>query len=43
MMQIEDMDERDVLHKNLTDVFMFSNQQDSTLVQAFKKARRLKT
>ncbi len=42
MMQIEDMDERDVLHKNLTDVFMFSNQQDSTLVQALQEGKTIK-
>ncbi|MCY8972146.1 sigma-54-dependent Fis family transcriptional regulator [Bacillus atrophaeus] len=42
MMQIEDMDEQDVLHKNLTDVFMFSNQQDSTLVQALQEGKTIK-
>ncbi|WP_412059383.1 MULTISPECIES: sigma-54 interaction domain-containing protein [Bacillus amyloliquefaciens group] len=42
MMKIEDMDERDVLHKNLTDVFMFSNQQDSTLVQALQEGKTIK-
>lgn len=36
------MDERDVLHKNLTDVFMFSNQQDSTLVQALQEGKTIK-
>lgn len=43
MMQIEDMEKHDVLNKNLMDVFMFSKQQDSTLVQALQEGRRLKT
>ncbi|MDQ0220204.1 PAS domain S-box protein [Peribacillus cavernae] len=42
MMQIESMDIQDVLDKNLLDVFMFSNDQDSTLVQALQKGKETK-
>jgi arginine utilization regulatory protein len=42
MMQIESMDIQDVLDKNLLDVFMFSNEQDSTLVQALQKGLETK-
>lgn len=42
MMQIEDMEKQDVLNKNLMDVFMFSKQQDSTLVQALQEGKTIK-
>lgn len=42
MMQIEDMEKHDVLNKNLMDVFMFSKQQDSTLVQALQEGKTIK-
>ncbi|WP_286059200.1 arginine utilization regulatory protein RocR [Bacillus mojavensis] len=41
MMQIEDMEKQDVLNKNLMDVFMFSKQQDSTLVQALQEGKTI--
>ena len=34
------MDEQDVLHKNLLDVFMFKENQQSTLVQALQKEKK---
>jgi arginine utilization regulatory protein len=36
MMQIESMDSKDVLHKDVLDVFMFSDNQSSTLLEALK-------
>lgn len=42
MMQIESMDRLDVLNKNLLDVFMFTSDQDSTLVQALQKGNETK-
>ncbi|PLR67534.1 MULTISPECIES: sigma-54 interaction domain-containing protein [Bacillaceae] len=42
MMQIESMDIQDVLDKNLLDVFMFTKDQDSTLVQALQKGTETK-
>lgn len=37
MSEIEGMDAKDVLNKNLLDVFSFDDEQNSTLVQALKK------
>ncbi|USK34576.1 sigma 54-interacting transcriptional regulator [Bacillus sp. F19] len=42
MMQIESMDSRDVMNKNLLDVFMFSKDGDSTLVQALQNGTETK-
>ncbi|MER2141710.1 MAG: sigma 54-interacting transcriptional regulator, partial [Priestia megaterium] len=39
MTKMELMDEQDVLHKNLLDVFMFKENQQSTLVQALQKGK----
>ncbi|MCF6092933.1 sigma-54-dependent Fis family transcriptional regulator [Microaerobacter geothermalis] len=39
MMQMESMDIEDVLDKNLLEVFMFAEEQDSTLVQALKHGK----
>src|SRR5947207_2149232 len=39
MMKIESMDLRDVMHKNLLDVFMFKEDQTSTLVQALQEGK----
>ncbi|MGM7723553.1 sigma-54 interaction domain-containing protein [Metabacillus sp. Hm71] len=39
MMQMESMDSKDVLNKNLLDVFMFKENQESTLVQALQKGK----
>lgn len=36
MMHIEEMDSEDVLHRSVLDVFMFTQEQESTLVQALK-------
>jgi arginine utilization regulatory protein len=33
------MDEEDVMHKHLQDVFMFKEGQDSTLVKALKEGK----
>lgn len=40
MTKMELMDEQDVLHKNLLDVFMFKENQQSTLVQAPQKEKK---
>lgn len=42
MMQIESMDSKDVLNKNLLDVFMFKENQESTLVQALREGKETK-
>ncbi len=39
MMQIESMDLKDVINKNLLDVFIFKDNQSSTLVQALQEGR----
>jgi len=39
MMEIEMMNEEDVLHKNLLDVFTFQNNQSSTLLEALQKGK----
>jgi arginine utilization regulatory protein len=39
MMQMESMDKQDVLHKNLLDVFMFKDNQSSTLVKALQEGK----
>ncbi len=39
MMQIEEMDGEDVLYRNLLDVFRFSKEEDSTLLQALKSGK----
>lgn len=39
MMELEAMDEEDVMHKHLQDVFMFKEGQDSTLVKALKEGK----
>lgn len=39
MMQIEEMDREDVLYRNLLDVFRFSKEGDSTLLQALKSGK----
>lgn len=39
MMQMESMDLHDVIDKNLLDVFMFKDDQSSTLVQALKEGK----
>jgi arginine utilization regulatory protein len=39
MMRMESMDIHDVMHKNLLDVFMFKEDQTSTLVQAFQEGK----
>ncbi|KKI89629.1 hypothetical protein WQ54_25075 [Bacillus sp. SA1-12] len=39
MMQMESMDSKDVLNKNLLDVFMFKENQESTLVQALQEGK----
>ncbi|WP_040345031.1 sigma-54 interaction domain-containing protein [Neobacillus bataviensis] len=40
MMQMESMDIQDVLNKNLLDVFMFKDDQSSTLVQALQEGKK---
>ncbi|NRD76167.1 sigma 54-interacting transcriptional regulator [Bacillus sp. BRMEA1] len=42
MMQMESMDIQDVLHKNLLDVFMFKDNQSSTLVKALQEGKETK-
>ncbi|RBW69220.1 sigma-54 interaction domain-containing protein [Bacillus taeanensis] len=42
MMEIEEMDRHDVLNKNLLDVFMFSEGQNSTLVKALQEGQTTK-
>ncbi|WP_243290905.1 sigma-54-dependent Fis family transcriptional regulator [Bacillus sp. FJAT-47783] len=42
MMQIEAMDSKEVLNKNLLDVFMFKENQESTLVQALREGKETK-
>ncbi|KON86527.1 ATPase AAA [Sporosarcina globispora] len=42
MAQIEGMDYEDVLDKNLLDVFSFSQDEDSTLLQALKNGSKIK-
>jgi arginine utilization regulatory protein len=39
MMKMESMDIRDVMHKNLLDVFMFKEDQTSTLVKALQEGQ----
>lgn len=39
MMQIESMDSQDVMNKNLLDVFMFKEDQSSTLVKALQEGK----
>jgi arginine utilization regulatory protein len=39
MMKMESMDIRDVMHKNLLDVFMFKEDQTSTLVKALQEGK----
>ncbi|PGL69622.1 sigma 54-interacting transcriptional regulator [Bacillus sp. AFS055030] len=39
MMEIEKMNEEDVLHKNLLDVFTFQKNQSSTLLEALQKGK----
>jgi arginine utilization regulatory protein len=39
MMKMESMDIRDVMHKNLLDVFMFKEDQSSTLVKALQEGK----
>jgi arginine utilization regulatory protein len=39
MMQIEGMDSEDVLNKNVMDVFVFSENQNSTLLEALKERK----
>lgn len=39
MMQMESMDKQDVLDKNLLDVFMFKDNQSSTLVKALQEGK----
>ncbi len=40
MREIESMDSKDVLHKNLLDVFMFHENQNSTLVRALQNGEK---
>ncbi|MBO0960514.1 sigma 54-interacting transcriptional regulator [Neobacillus sp. MM2021_6] len=40
MMQMESMDIQDVLNKNLLDVFMFKDDQSSTLVRALQEGKK---
>ena len=40
MMQMESMDIQDVINKNLLDVFMFKDDQSSTLVQALQEGKK---
>jgi arginine utilization regulatory protein len=42
MAQIESMDVQDVINKNLLDVFMFKENQSSTLVQALQEGKETK-
>jgi arginine utilization regulatory protein len=42
MMQMESMDLHDVIDKNLLDVFMFKDDQSSTLVQALQEGKETK-
>ncbi|SDN32190.1 sigma-54-dependent Fis family transcriptional regulator [Bacillus sp. OK048] len=42
MAQIESMDIQDVIHKNLLDVFMFKEDQSSTLVKALQEGKEAK-
>ncbi|MBU9723784.1 MULTISPECIES: sigma-54 interaction domain-containing protein [Bacillaceae] len=37
MAEIEDMDKRDVLNKNIMDIFLFSSEEESRLLQALRK------
>lgn len=39
MMKMESMEKHDVLHKNLLDVFMFQDNQESTLVKALREGK----
>jgi len=36
MSDIEDMDRKDVLHKNIMDIFLFNNEEESRLLQALE-------
>ena len=41
MREMESMDSKDVLHKNLLDVFMFQENQNSTLVHSLQNAEEI--
>ncbi|WP_051330984.1 sigma-54 interaction domain-containing protein [Aneurinibacillus terranovensis] len=42
MMEIESMEDEDVLHKNLLEVFQFMREEDSTLLQALRERKTTK-